>query len=349
MIREFEAACDAAVDYLLRNRGEYGWWTDFELAPGPSDAWVTGYVGTVLAGFADGPACEAAHHAWQLLLGRRREAGGWGYNAFPPADGDSTVWALQLAEAVDGAASSRALRAYRFLSAHVLPDGSLTTYAWEEEIRAFIGAPPQTSFAGWCGPHTCVTAAGAALPAFRDRACAYLRTVQNADGSWKSYWWCDPEYATALAAEALAAGREAGDVERVRRAVRWAAQQSDEDGVVRTRLHPEGSAFATAWRIRTLNLCPDVTGVRSAMEKAVACLLDLQRTDGSWPPSATLRVPSPDVTDPDTYEEWTLRGRIEGSIVMDERALFTTATALAALRKITPICSPKTDSLLRHS
>jgi hypothetical protein len=340
MIGEVEAACDAATRYLLEHRSEQGWWIDFELAPGPSDAWVTGYVGTVLAGLADSRAREAAHSAWQLLLGRRRDLAGWGYNALPPPDADSTIWALRLAQAVNGSDSTRVLRALNFLSSHVRPDGSVTTYGWEEEIRAFIQATPQISFTGWCGPHTCVTAAGAALPALHDRACLYLRGVQRADGSWKSYWWCDHAYATALAAEALAAGGEAGDVERIRRAALWARQQLDDQGVVPTRLHPEGSAFAGAWCVCALSLCPEVEGGRAALTRAVAGVMRLQRPDGSWAPSAVLRVPPPDVTDPDSYHDWRPGGRIEGAIILDKRALFTTATALAALRKVLAVFSP---------
>ena len=56
-----------------------------------------------------------------------------------------------------------------------------------------------------------------------------------------------------------------------------------------------------------------------------------------WPIRPTRRVPPPDLTDPDTYQDWALGGTIEGSIIVDQESLFTTATALAALGKVVPV------------
>jgi hypothetical protein len=56
-----------------------------------------------------------------------------------------------------------------------------------------------------------------------------------------------------------------------------------------------------------------------------------QRDDGSWQSSARLRVPFPDDEHPDTSTQWTYHGQIEGSIVFDGRAVFTTATVLRAI------------------
>jgi hypothetical protein len=53
--------------------------------------------------------------------------------------------------------------------------------------------------------------------------------------------------------------------------------------------------------------------------------------DGSWPSTAALRIPPPDVEDPERYERWVLHGRGGGSILLDGRAIFTTATVVAAL------------------
>src|SRR5205085_779729 len=74
--------------------------------------------------------------------------------------------------------------------------------------------PPDGSYAGWCATsHACVTAAAASVGYEPGRE--FLRSAQHADGSWRSYWWDDDEYATALAAEALAATGDPDDRARV--------------------------------------------------------------------------------------------------------------------------------------
>jgi hypothetical protein len=70
---------------------------------------------------------------------------------------------------------------------------------------------------------------------------------------------------------------------------------------------------------------------RDARDDGVQWLLGHQRPDGSWEPSAWLRVPPPDVFDPQSCSEWVEGGRVERAVVVDHRAAFTTATALSAL------------------
>jgi hypothetical protein len=190
------------------------------------------------------------------------------------------------------------------------------------------------SFRGWCGPQPCVTAAVAAIPGFGPSVRDYLLGTQQDDGSWKSYWWCEDEYATALAAEALARSGRSEDETRVERAARW-AEHRVETGFVATDDHPNGSPFATAWCLRTLLLVPELPGARDAAVRAAIWLRRQQREDGSWQPSARLRVPLPDDEHPDTYTGWISGGLIQGSIVFDSRGLFTTATVLRALHEMT--------------
>src|SRR5207244_12723138 len=103
-------------------------------------------------------------------------------------------WVLHLAAALGVRASGRTLR---FLSRHITPAGALTTYARAGPIRAYTRLSG-TSFAGWCGEHACVTAAGAGLPELpqRDRVLDWLRGAQGPDGAWRSYWWFSPHYTT---------------------------------------------------------------------------------------------------------------------------------------------------------
>jgi hypothetical protein len=208
----------------------------------------------------------------------------------------------------------------------------IATYASDGPIRRFINLPPDRSLRGWCGSHPCVTAAVGALLDFYPQVRPYLRAVQGDDGSWRSYWWCEDEYATCLGAEALARSDEAEDAPRVERAVGWAGEHVNHAGFVATDKHPEGSPFATAWCLRTLLLAHDPVAVREPVQAVTAWLVGQQRPDGCWTPSARLRVPQPDDEHPDRYQGWVYGGRIQGSVVFDQRAIFTTATVLKALQ-----------------
>jgi hypothetical protein len=319
-----------AVTFLLAARDSEGWWRDFHLAAGVSDEWVTGYVGTMLATVPDGRIADAVAAAWKLLQTRRHRANGtWGYNRFPPGDADSTGWALQLAHAIGENGSERARQASRSLAAHTRRDGGMSTYACEEPIRAFIHAPPTLGLEGWCGSHTCVSAALAALLDYRCRLRDYLHATQASDGGWPAYWWQDPEYATALAAEALAATGQ--DPDRVARAVAWGMNRLSPQGFVATGDHPSGSPFATAWCLRLLLLGTADVAVRDAIARATDWLVQQQQADGSWASSARLRVPYPDDPDPNTFDRWVYHGTIQGSLVFDQHRTFTTATVLQAL------------------
>ena len=107
----------------------------------------------------------------------------------------------------------------------------------------------------------------------------------------------------------------------------------DPDGVVRSALQPDGSPFATAWCLRLLALAADEPGGRERLERVLGWLLQHQRADGSWWPSAPLQIPPIDLVDPEQHEEWIFNGQGGGTIRFDqEQGVFTTATVLEALR-----------------
>jgi prenyltransferase beta subunit len=327
------AAIESATQFLINARTLDGWWKDFNLAPGCSDEWVTAYVGTAIAQLATPSTMAIALKAWHLLLQRQDTSPGWGYNTLVPRDADSTIWALQLANAIGCSNWDAAQQAREFLAQHLRPGGGIATYSTEHPIRRFIGAEEHISFQGWCGPHTCVTAAAAALPQLRFTACDFMRQTQQEDGYWKSYWWCEDEYATALAAEALANGIDVQDGDRVQRAVQWALSRIKRDGSVASAIQPSGAAFATAWVVRIL-LLGEPSRIAMPLAQTVQWLLNQQQPDGSWIASSGLRVPPPDLIDPATFQQrWMLHGLGEGGISLDQHRIFTTATILQALMK----------------
>lgn len=301
----------AGVAFLRAAQNAQGWWRDFRLAPGESDEWVTGYVGSALAGLDD----EAANHGFEALIRRAGPvASAWGYNGFTPRDADSTLWALHLGNRLGRPVSNLSLEA------HLRPDGGLCTYAREPEIRAFIGLPTAFSMAGWCGSHVCVTAAASQLPGWREAVRPYLLGRQAPDGRWPAYWWHDDEYSTVLAAESIA-GREA-----FQRARSWAGSRIGQQGFAANSDFPDGSPFATAWALR---LVADPDRAAAAFE----WLRRNQAPDGSWRSSARLRVPPPGEIDPSRFAQWTAGGLIQGASIVDQNRIFTTATVVATLAR----------------
>lgn len=316
-------AVQRATEYLLARRNQAGWWRDFFDRARPrgadqrvtgysSDEWVTAYVAAALATVDRAHAQSAARDALRLLQNRRDAASGWGYHALLPADSDTTTWVLRLAALLDAEESPRLAAARAFVRGQIGAGGGVRTYesGAAEALREYLLM--DGSYSGWTAPHTCVTAAAATLN-LSPVLLAHLRQAQRADGSWTGHWWHDDEYATAFAVEALAA---AGDVERVRAAVAWCASRAA-DG-------DDASAFADALALKGMVNGRAAAGLADAAHRAARWLAAHQLQDGSWPPSARLRVPPPDAADPGDGPERTLT-------YVDDGALFTTATALSAL------------------
>ena len=324
--RALESGIEAATNFLLGSRSPDGWWEDFWGPVGAGDEWVTAYVATVLASHGDERADKVVRDAWALLLNRRTPSEGWGYNAQSPPDADSTGWGLQLAERIGASESERARAARRFVERHLQPDGSIITYRLGVFVERGNGSATPLPVDSWAQPHVCVTAAIAALTGFEEPTREFLRQAQLEDGSWKSFWSDDHEYATMFAAEALAKGTREQRA-RVPRAVEWACKRLGEKGYVAYPARPGGSPFATALCLRTLMLSENPATVRPTGLRALQWLLSKQRADGSWSPSVRLRIPPHEVTDPNRDPRGTL-------VVFDQNRNFTTATVLAAFIRL---------------
>lgn len=308
-------ALSRAIDFLMSQQAHTGRWSDFLLPAGPSDEWVTAFVGACLLEAPAEQTRRAARRAWEALLRRRRDEAGWGYNRLTPADADSTAWALRLAAGLGISDDGRVAAAHAFLSGHVLADGGITTYAERDPIRRYTRLPEGASFAGWQAPHACVTAAAA--PVLGPVALDYLRREQGDAGNWRGYWWPDDEYTTALAADVLPVARAAAEG--------WAQTRVGATGAVHT-LDWEPSTWASAWCLRILGH-GTTPGGRQAGAQVVRWLVSTQNEDGSWPASARLRVPMPGELD--------AHGQERMINALDHNRVFTTAAVVAALATTT--------------
>ncbi|MEH2417067.1 prenyltransferase/squalene oxidase repeat-containing protein [Nostoc sp.] len=325
---QLNEAITAAINFLLNARNQGGWWRDFNFKQdgGRSDEWVTAYVGTALTTQPDTQAQQAAQWAWNLLAKRRQITEGWGYNPLAPADADSTIWALQLANALGEWNCERVQKTLDFLEQHLDINGGIATYL-ETLARPYVEmkyqyTPGTALVDGWCSPHPCVTAAAANLEHFGETSVEFLRQTQRDDGSWQGYWWHDDDYATALATQALARKRNPKDIQRVQLAIEWAAKRINGNGAVYSTVHGNDSPFATALCVKILNLADSEEEKKVLLQQAVNWLIENQLSNGSWESSAIFRLPHPAVINPNDCKCHNFP---------DDRRLFTTATVLAAL------------------
>src|SRR6266446_1158594 len=88
-------AVAAAVRLLLLNQDEDGYWRDYQLPPGRSEAWTTACVGCALFAASSYARISQSplHRAATVLLAAQRPEG-WGYNRKTACDADSTSWVL---------------------------------------------------------------------------------------------------------------------------------------------------------------------------------------------------------------------------------------------------------------
>ena len=265
------------------------------------------------------------------LVATQHHDGGWGYHAGVPTDADSTACVL-LAIAALRRRDAIAEQAAVCLSRHQDPEsGGVPTYLKPGPIRRFMRVSGNMRLRGWCSPHLEVTAAaGRAFAAvgkgFRSHAAAawsYVRARQRKNGCWHSYWWAAPHYPTLQAAELA---RAVGDRNALRRAAIWALHEQRDDGGWGT----PTSAFETALSLALL-VCAGERG--PATRRAVERLTALQNVDGGWPSHAEMRIPPPDVWEPDEYGAWRVDRLGTGVVIRDVHRIFTTAACVAALAR----------------
>jgi squalene cyclase len=336
MVRVHERARTATaqgIDFVLARQGVDGLWRDFLTPAGKASTWPSAYIGSALQ--PSGADRDALQRAADALARCQRPDGGWGYNEETPSDADSTAWAVLFLTGMQG--PDRAChRAGACLARHQRrSSGGVATYAEPGPIRRYTGLRPWVPLRGWCRPQVEVTAvAGRALSALasdvsRGRGTAawrFVRSRQNADGSWNSYWWTSSHFATQQAVALAVSMRE---LEPVRRAAAWALRLQHQDGGWGAPGESGTSSFATALALSVLaaSRCAE----RRSMARGIEALLRLQQADGGWPSHPALRIPLP--ADPSLAGDgrWRPIRFGAGIVVRDQHRTFTSATCVAAL------------------
>jgi hypothetical protein len=255
---QVQEAVRRAEEYLCEAQEPSGYWTDFWLEPGTSDAWVTAFVGLAIV---DG--CrEKAERAAAWLATHSHADGGWGYNRTVPADADSTAFAVALFVRL-GIKVPRS--AINFLWRHFRSGAGFVTYTFSDSSHR------------WAWPSVDVTASAlVALHQAEELDCQGLQTLwrellcpaQDISGDWTGFWWEDAAYPTALVLEAWRLAE--------RPPLRFPVKTTG-----------ASSPFTAAGRL----LAAAAVEKEAEVHRYTSELLASQQSDGSWPGNACLRAP----------------------------------------------------------
>jgi hypothetical protein len=289
-----EEAIVSASQFLAARQDRDGYWRDYVLPPGRSEAWTTACVGYALSqgGQLRSSAKPVLDHAAEsLLLSRRPE--GWGYNRHTACDADTTAWVIRFLAQVD---AMNGVFASELLFSYMAASGGIRTFG------------SQYRFGRWAGEHDEVAPlAGLALLAAGENH--HASTIRSSilsrwevEEGWKPFWWHNDAY---VSAQSLTFLRQSGGIPK--------HIAADERSKL-FQLPPPESAFEMAQRLAAATHLVS----SSTSERFCNDLLTMQLIDGGWPSSLGLLVPSQGDSS-------------EGKLFADDQRLLSTAMAVIAL------------------
>lgn len=250
---------EKAVSFLLSKQDDDGFWRDYNLAPGQSQAWTTACAGLAIIK-SIGRCAETDKAAYKLKSVVK--PGGWGYNLNTASDADSTSWVIRFlfeAGAIEG------IDPGNLLSLYITNSGGVRTFSSVER------------FGSWGEEHDEVAPlAGIALYLCGEFDLAgQIRNNILKKENWTSFWWNNYSYVCAQNLDFLSISGSIPDIIKEREKLKL-NELPDSDS----------SAFVKAQRL----LCETHMNKDSAKD-FFNVLLDMQNIDGSWPASAELLVP----------------------------------------------------------
>lgn len=289
--------------YLLDTQNAAGYWTDFELPTGSSDAWVTAFVALSLSHantrIHSTEIASSIQSAICWLTGERHYAAGWGYNQSTGPDADTTGYVVSLLKKHKYPVDSCD---YQFLLDLHADSGGFATYPKED---AWGLAHPDVTPIAFSALNN-----GSKLKML-SKTAGYLHNNQIEPGFWPAYWWKNCHYSTY---HNLKLAIELG-----------LAEAPVELKLPRRHSFLIESAFDLAWLTASASLYSN----RDYYDLLCAELLALQQPSGFWPGGANLRV-----TDPHCAQPWETSATPVGKYYVDKEHSITTASSIWTLSLI---------------
>lgn len=324
-----DTAIKKGVNYLW-SLNKNGKWSGFPTLAGESDIWVTGFVLTHINQLSE--TTDGINESQKFLLHSRQPSGGWSYSAQVPPDADSTAWCLMALKSCPEMTDEVLEEARAFLWTHFYGHG-VSTFSSNSKICEFIEATANMSIEGWTSPHTDVSIAAALADIQHENVPKIIKGLteqQRKQRLLNSYWWRGPYYTTTLLLRALSVQNLLIHNKNSKSIILALIQRQLADGGFALESSATIDPFSTALALESFCHLSILEQPQEKMNCAKA-LLQSQQENGGWSGNFTMRIPAPDVLDPDMKASWNNTDGGGNSFIEDKDGLFATAMACYAL------------------
>ncbi len=322
-------ALTAAADYLSKAQEEDGSWPDCTIDGILTPIWTTAFV---LNFINKNDFNESTITKGIDFLKKKQQNHLWGINESWINDAHTSAWAAS-ALCMHKISINSILASLKY---HQKENGGFATYRSGSDLK-FGGMAANTK--GWTSVHNCLSALMLKLlskfkehhSAFND-VIGYFRSSWNNNHGYEAYWWTSPVMVTYL----LFAHDDHDLSELFEHAddmIINIIRQQHNDGSFGDRFM-RSSPFYTALIIMILSSNKDLRNKYfNTLKKSLIWLLSHQYEDGSWESSSVLRLPSPEVIQPQSVISWKIKPKGFNTRIKEEYRLLTTAVCYAAIRK----------------
>jgi hypothetical protein len=317
------------IKYLLSQNNE-GRWKGFPTLAGTSDIWVTGFVLAHISNLFKQE--DIIKESQEFLLKSSHTSGAWSYSAAVPPDADSSAWCLLALQSCNELKGFDLEKTKSFLWSHFIDQG-ISTYITASGIGEFISAPNNEAISGWTSAHPDVSIAAVLADINNENVTGilnWLKEQQINAGLIDSYWWRVPYYTTALLLRALSIRQEVLPQEHAQKIVKVLVDRQLSNGGFGLDSSKKPDAFSTAMALELL--CHlSYLGTDKEKDMCINALIQSQQPNGAWEGNFILRIPSPNISNPNLISTWSTVNGGGNSYVEDQNGIFATAMACYAL------------------
>lgn len=317
------------LEYLRSQTDAEFTWSDFHLATGASDEWVTSLCGLNIVGAVDQMRDKRLNHSWQPALAKavhwilarsHSNPTGWGFNSSSGVDSDSTACALLFLSSYECFSKEYLEPNQKRRLAHATlleaqnKDGGFGTYS-TNSIKAefsrknrFFPIQDLAYYQGWLSSDPYITAIcllaldnSLLTSNVRQTAIRYLEEMQLSSGLWPAYWSISNLLATYYCTKLLGKYSDHGTAFRCVDSLLETQQAASgwdhcNDNLERKESNPYDSALGMGILLNYDEMDDSRSKLKSkntwnSMTTCVNYLLACQETTGAWKESYSMRVP----------------------------------------------------------